>query len=155
MVISPVELVCGPATACSRCGHRNVKPDGILGETCDPITHAAGGRRPCVGARPERVEQLVLGDELARTLGQVAQQGEALGPEWNGLAVTPELLVGRVHLERREGDQAAHRSRDISDRLRRKVMHAASPRCHPSTPSSSSWRPTPRRAGGQDAWSTW
>ncbi len=62
-----------------------------------------------VGLRPERVEQLVLGDQLPGPLGQVAQQGEALRAQGNGIAVAPQHLVCRVDLERWEGDQTRHR----------------------------------------------
>jgi hypothetical protein len=84
MVIPPVELVCGPATACSRCGHRNVGPDGILGETCDPIT-ALPARPGTVVSRPGRL------GEVRRAGGAALEAHRRGDPEATALATNAYL----------------------------------------------------------------
>ena len=48
------------------------------------------------GLRPDGIEKLLFGDELAWPPEEVAEQGEGFGPELDGLRASPEALVSEV-----------------------------------------------------------
>jgi hypothetical protein len=51
---------------------------------------------------PDRFEELLLGDQAARPLGQVPKDGEGLGTQANLPAVVPDGFCGEVQTERTE-----------------------------------------------------
>jgi hypothetical protein len=72
----------------------------------DAVAHADVG--------PEGVEQLFLGDQPPRVLGQVAKHGKRLRLEPARPAPPPESLVGEVEAKRREHDDGLYQGSHTS-----------------------------------------
>ena len=56
------------------------------------------------GILPDGADQVLLGNELARTPQQVFEHGERLGPELDRLRTPPQALVCQVERKRIEFD---------------------------------------------------
>ena len=48
------------------------------------------------GFGPDRVEQVIFGDELARTPDEMVEHGEGFGPQLDRLGPSPQLLVDQI-----------------------------------------------------------
>src|SRR5204863_4556320 len=55
-------------------------------------------------SRPNRIEEIVFSDELARSRDQVIKHCESLGPQLDDFRASPELLVCQIEAEGIEHD---------------------------------------------------
>ena len=71
----------------------------IAERTPDLQNVAAEDFRLHVGIRPDRAEQLIVGDETPRVLDEILQHAERLGPQRDAGVPAPQALVRRVEAE--------------------------------------------------------
>jgi hypothetical protein len=80
-----------------------LRPPGVITER---VTELGDSLRQCVvgdvGARPERVEQLLFRDEGPRVVEQVQQEVEELGRQFDDGVVPHDAVTGAIGEERAE-----------------------------------------------------